>query len=188
MAACIYNLLVSIAFGDQLNKTLHLLNNLEQEGHVLHIQKQQDWVNVYRVDNVFIDIYNGNVSSIHKQKINAIEAADCLIKDLHKEQAQTKRKWEQAAKHLVPQTNADNVAYFPVQLGNSKMAKILVDNKVWKKLTAASAIPFAVGQFGQVWINIHGQQQQLSHYLHALPANMVVDHIHGNVFNHRLDH
>ncbi len=52
-AARVYDLLCTLAYGDQLDKTPHLLNKLDQDTHVSLAHTQTDGVSIYKVDKHF---------------------------------------------------------------------------------------------------------------------------------------
>ncbi|KAI3477891.1 hypothetical protein L1887_60197 [Cichorium endivia] len=189
-AARVYDLLCALAYGDQLVKTPHALNNLEQDTHVSLADAQTDGVSIYKVDKIFVVIYDVKVHNYHAKLDDAKRAAQSLVAKLKAERAQKEQQSREMAKTLQVQRNKEGIAMIRCTtraLFNNKPAKeaeILLDDDVWIDLHARSA-KVSIGWQDQVTVRIEGKPVSLTRWLCGLGGTNIVDHINRNRLDNR---
>ncbi|CBQ72784.1 hypothetical protein sr02333 [Sporisorium reilianum SRZ2] len=188
-AARVYDLVVRLAYKDQVDKTPRLLNNLpDPDKRVAKVASRADGVDIYRVDRYHLVIYDENVQSKHDSLAEAQSAAESFISDLEKKQAEQRQERQKKREKLIKANaitrNADGVAFLPMKLREGNSVEVLLDDDTWLDLVAASATLTA--SFGcRPWVKIDGKTLFLNRYLRAA-GNDIVDHVNRNALDHRL--
>ena len=189
-AACSFNLLARLAFGDQLDKCHDLLNKVDED-RVAEIFTQSDGVSIHRVNNVFLIIFKVKVWGVHDQYEDARKAATTLIAN---QQAQKKRReaeWKAKKDALAvehTQVGKYKVAFFSLTTQEGKRVKVLVDNEDWKELRARSAVlRLNRGNPPRAIVRLDGCWTLLSRWVCPSEEGQVVDHKSRNVYDNRRD-
>lgn len=188
-AARVYDLLCTLAYGDQLDKTPHLLNKLDQDTHVSLADTQTDGVSIYKVDNIFVVIYDVKVHSSHAALHDAKAAAQVLVDELKAQKAQKEREWAELAKKTKVKRNKEGIAVIhcstkATDVKPSKNVEVLLDDKDWINLHVRSAKVY-LGLADRAMVGIKGKPAVLSRWLCDLGGPDVVDHVNLNIYDHR---
>ncbi|CDW97100.1 hypothetical protein [Sporisorium scitamineum] len=188
-AARVYDLVVRLAYKDQVDKTPHLLNNLpDQDKHVVKVESRADGVDIYPVDHYHVLIYDGNVESKHDTLGEAERAAKTFISSREYEELKNWVIRQNERKIPVYQNaitrNADNVAFLPMKLAKNTSVEVLMDDSTWLDLVSASVTLFR-GFGNRAMLKLDGKTEFLSRFLRPA-GNDIVDHVNRNVLDHRL--
>ncbi len=186
-AALVYNLLCRLQFGNQLDKTPDLLNEIKNEdSRVRKVVDQHDGVQVYAIDDIFIVVCAGHVDSSFAKLADASVAAKGLVKRLEAERKQEEETWAAKRRTLkISRRAVDQVAY--VQLSkDGTTVDVLLDDEDWLDLHARNAKLF-IGLAHRVTIRFtDGSTPYLSRWLLKADERVpIVDHISVDVYDHR---
>ncbi|TKY86263.1 hypothetical protein EX895_005088 [Sporisorium graminicola] len=185
-AARVYDLVVRLAYKDQVEKTPHMLNNLPRhDEHVIKVESRADGVDIYRVDHYYLVVFGNNVQSKHATLEWTQDAAERFISD---------QKWEQLRIWLNRRfrrqnleirnaitRNADNVAFMPMKPSKNTSVEVLMDDSTWLDLMAAE-VTLLCGYNKRPTFRLDGKTEFLNRFL----RRDVIDHVNHNVLDHRL--
>lgn len=185
-AALVYNLVVRLHYTDMLNKTPHLLNKVGPDSRTERVSSQSDSVSVYRIDNLYVVIFECKVWSRFTRLQDARAAAERLVIDTQRQRERNEAAWKRKEETLriEDKDREEGIACIPAGTESSK-AKILLSDESWKKIKARDASMHII--FGRACIRFDCKILSLPRWLlNAKPAD-IVDHVNGNVFDNRLD-
>lgn len=184
-AAHVYDLICRLTFNDQLDKTPHLLNFPNDSHHATLVEKRDDDVQIWRLDGLFLVIYEEQVRSNHGTVGGAQRAAKVVVENLEEEQAEKEMTREKVRKKLDIIRNKDGIAYVTVTVKGKTLEVLLSDNS-WLDIHAAGG---KVSQnMGRAWLKLDGDEVSLSRWLcKGVTKAEVVDHLNRNPLDNRLD-
>lgn len=188
-AARVYDLTCTIAYGDQLLKTPHQLNNLDQDKHVFLIYTHSDSVNIYKVDDIFVVIYKGKVENIKETVEAARGVAKTLVARHKTEEERKEEEWKETVKGLTIRRNKQDIAHIPLKAKatDSQPAQdveILLDDKDWLEVQARKMKLYLTWADRAV-CRSDGVLALLSRWLLSPAPTDIVDHVSRNVLDHR---
>lgn len=132
-AARVYDILCRLTFEDQLDKTPHLLNDLDSTP-TAPVFSQGDGVAIWHIDDIFVNIFDLRASCPYNTFGEAQREAQALCARLREEQARKEAEWEKNARDLVPEYNKEGKAFFAVKSKEQEgkdyvMVEVLLDEK-----------------------------------------------------------
>lgn len=134
-AALAYNLVCRHLFGDQLDKTPHLLNAVPNENtRSSQVAVMPTGAIIHRIDGIFVIFYHERIQpdSKHATLQAAQDAAKKLVADLDAKKIQAEADWKEKEKKLKVTDREDDAAFIATSSG----ARVLVSDDTWKKVRA----------------------------------------------------
>ncbi len=189
-AARVYDLVCTLKYGDQLRKTPHLLNNLDQDRYVSLIEKQSDGVSIYRVDDLFVVIYDARVDETAEMLQDAKAAAKPLKEKLQREREEREKEWRNKIKSAKITRNKDGVAVLKrttraTDNEPSKVVEVLLDDNDWIDIWARSIDVYIALANGVYCTDANRVTVPLSRWLCKPRVIDVVDHVNRDIYDHR---
>ncbi|GAC93490.1 hypothetical protein PHSY_001055 [Pseudozyma hubeiensis SY62] len=186
-AGLVYNLLCRISYGVQLDKTPHLLNQIaDEEKRVTKIESLNDGVDIYKVDDTFIVIYEEIVRYCLRSLAVAREEAKGLVEKEKKERQEEEEKWAKRKSWIRVGAREKGVAVIGLLASKDDVVDVLLDDDDWKMFYAMDAT-LSLTRHKRIVIRLGKKVGNpfLSRLLCKAEVHEVVDHVNGNIHDHR---
>jgi hypothetical protein len=188
-AARLYDLLCRLQHGDQLDGLDGLLNSLpDQDKEVEKTESYLDGVAIWRVCSSFLVLHDEvEVASQHQTLTAARQAASSTASEVQARRFREEAGRAQRRSQLTIERNASQIAYFPLVNSRGEPVEALVDDSSWLDIRAAGIRVF-ITRADRVAVSGGGVPFTtfLSRWLRSATAAQVVDHVDGDIYNHRL--
>ncbi len=135
-AALVYNIIIRLKYGSQLNNTPHLFNKVVPDSRASKVWTDADGVGIYHIDKIFINVHNATVIGQAFAELSlAKEAAKGLLAKMQAERKKKEAAWAKKRQMLKVTHREEGVAYIAVKDKGGDV-RIPLDDDSWKDIMA----------------------------------------------------